>query len=141
MGLVVTGIAPADQIGALEAALTAAGFSLEHLTVIDAGDDARPGLPTSSLVSGGIGAIDTGTGVPGLTSSSSPTVLGGHRPFRDESLAERLGDLAIPDDELDNYLDAITAGRSVIAYFAQDDTIDAVERTFNDAGIAKVKRF
>jgi hypothetical protein len=52
-----------------------------------------------------------------------------------------LGDFAIPDDAIDNYIDALGAGRSVIGYFAQDETIDGVESVFTTAGLAKVKRF
>ena len=39
MGLVVTGISQTSDITALEAALVAAGFSLDHVQLIEPGDD------------------------------------------------------------------------------------------------------
>jgi len=48
-----------------------------------------------------------GTGVPGVT-SGVPTPGGyGIRYFRNEALSDRLGDLEIPDDEVDNYVETL----------------------------------
>jgi hypothetical protein len=140
MSLVVTGISQTSDLSALEAALGAAGHSLEPLTVVDAGDEARPSVPQSPLAMGSIGQIDTGTGVPGLTSGTT-SLGGGPAFFRDETLSARLADFEIPDDEIDNYLEAIAAGRSVVGYFAKQETIDSVESAFRAAGLAKIKRF
>ena len=138
MSLVVTGIAKTPTLDALEAALTAAGVSLEHIRTVEPGDDDGP-LVHGMVNAPDVGGIETGTGVPGLTSGN----LGGsgRAYFRDETLSERLSDFEIPDDEVDNYLDALAAGRTVVAYFAKDDTIDRVEGAFRAAGIAKIKRF
>jgi hypothetical protein len=141
MGLVITGISHGPDLQALEAALTAAGLSLEPLSVIDAGDESITLTQQSSLATGSVGPIETGTGVPGLTDSRPGGFGGSTTYFRDESLSTRLGDLEIPDDEVDNYLEALAAGRSVVAYFATADTMESVERVFRDAGLAKVKRF
>jgi hypothetical protein len=138
MGLVITGISQTSDITGLEAALTAAGLSLDHVQLIEPGDEAVP-LAHGIIVAPPSGGLETGTGVPGLTSGN--TTGSGPAYFRDESLAERLGDLEIPDDELDNYLEALAAGRSIVAYYAKDDTIDQVEAIFRASGLAKVKRF
>jgi hypothetical protein len=138
MGLVVTGISQTSDISALEAALTAAGFGLESVQLVEPGDDTGP-LAHGIVSARGSGGLETGTGVPGLTSGNQ---AGTPRTFfRDESLLDRLGDFEIPDDEIDNYLEALGAGRSIVAYFAKDDTIDRVEDVFRAAGLAKVKRF
>jgi len=82
-----------------------------------------------------------GTGVPGIT-SGVPTAGGyGTRYFRNEGLADRLGDLEIPDDEVDNYVDALGAGRSVIAYFAKKESLAQVEIAFRATNLAKIKTF
>ena len=138
MGLVVTGIAQSSDVSGLEAALVAAGFSLEHIQIVEPGDDTAP-LAHGIVSAPPAGGLETGTGVPGLTSGNTTGL--GRSYFRDESLAERLGDFEIPDDEVDNYLEALAAGRTVVAYFAKDDTIERIEEIFRAAGLAKVKRF
>jgi hypothetical protein len=138
MGLVVTGIVQTPDLAAVEAALGAAGLSSEHLQLVEPGEDSPP-LTQGLAVSPNIGPIETGTGVPGLTSGTMPMTS---RPIvGNDSLSDRLGDFEIPDDEIDNYLEALAAGRSIVAYFAKDDTIDRVESAFRAAGVAKVKRF
>ena len=138
MSLVVTGIAETSALDALGAALTAAGLSLDHIQTVEPGDDDGP-LVHGVVTGPNVGGIETGTGVPGLTSGNLGG--GGRTYFRDETLTERLSDFEIPDDEVDNYLDALAAGRTIVAYFAKDDTIDRVEGAFRAAGIAKIKRF
>ena len=142
MGLVVTGISQNGDTTALEAALKAAGFPLDPIQVIGPDDSTQGaassmGLMNSGLMTGG----GQGTGVPGVT-SGVPTAGGsGTRYFRNEAINDRLGDLEIPDDEIDNYADALQAGRSVIAYFAKPNTTDAVSDIFRASGLAKVKIF
>jgi hypothetical protein len=138
MGLVVTGISPSSDIAALEGELTANGFSLEHIQVVEAGDDTGP-MAHGIVAARGGGGLETGTGVPGLTSGN--TSGANQTYFRDESLVERLGDFEIPDDEIQNYVDALAAGRSVVAFFAKDESIEQVEAIFRAAGLARVKRF
>ncbi len=139
MALVVTGIAQPNAVGALEAALRDAGLSLDHLTVVDAGDEASSIAPRGVVTSSNIGPIETGTGVPGL--SSGTTIAPGASFFPDDTLAGRLADFGIPDDEVQNYRDAIAAGRSVVGYFADDASAERVETAFRAAGLARVKRF
>jgi hypothetical protein len=139
MSLVVTGISPNSDLTALEAALSAGGFPLEPLSLVEP-SDVTSSTPTSGLVPDRMAGLDTGTGVPGLT--NGPAIGFGARPFfRDETLSARLGDFEIPDDQLDNYLDALGAGRSVVAYFAKAESIDQIEGLFRTSGLANVKRF
>jgi hypothetical protein len=138
MGLVVTGIVPTTDLSALEAALRGAGLAIDPLQLVEPDDDSGP-LVHGIVTGPNVGAIETGTGVPGLTNAS---LTGPSREyFRSESLSGKLGELEIPDDEIENYLEALAAGRSIVAYFAKDDTIDRVEGAFRAAGVAKVKRF
>jgi len=138
MSLVVTGIAPTSDVGALAAALAAEGLATDHIQVVEPGDEDAP-LAHGIVSAPRIGSLETGTGVPGLTSGNTSTTS--REFFRDESLTDRLSDFEIPDDEIDNYLEALGAGRSVVAYFAKDETVDRVEAAFRTAGLAKVKRF
>jgi hypothetical protein len=133
MSLVVTGLSPDGNIEALKAALTAAGISLDALQLISASDSHES--ISRGLAGSGIITSDAGTTVPGLGT-------GGVRPFfRNESLNDRLGDLEIPDSELDNYAEALERGKSVVGYFAHSDTVDKVEEVFKAAGLANVRRF
>ena len=61
MGLVVTGISQTSDITALEAALVAAGFSLDHVQLIEPGDDTAP-LAHGIVSAPPSGGLETGTG-------------------------------------------------------------------------------
>jgi len=134
VGLVVTGISQNGDIKALEAALKAAGLKLDPIQLISS-DDSTEGVARrqigTGLITGG-----QGTGVPGLTNDGPGLVY-----FRNESLSDRLGDLEIPDSEVENYIEALEAGRSIVAYFAHADTVSQVEDIFRAGGLAKVKTF
>ncbi len=142
MGLVVTGISQDGDVAAIEAALKAANLPLDPIQLIGPDDSTQGaassmGLTNPGLMTGG----GQGTGVPGIT-SGVPTAGGyGTRYFRNEALSDRLGDLEIPDDEMDNYIDALSAGRSIIAYFAKAESVAAVEGLFRATGLLKVKTF
>jgi hypothetical protein len=134
MSLVVTGLSPNGDISALKAALVAAGLPIDHLQVI--GPDASSESMARGIVGSELLTGSGGTGVPGLNDSHGATGF-----FRNESLSDRLGDLEIPDTEIDNYVEALERGRSVIAYFARAETIDKVEEAFRTAALANVRRF
>lgn len=142
MGLVVTGISQTGDVAAIEAALKAANLPLDPIQLIGPDDSTQGaassmGLTNPGLMTGG----GQGTGVPGIT-SGVPTAGGyGTRYFRNEALSDRLGDLEIPDDEMDNYIDALAAGRSIIAYFAKPESVAQVEGVFRASGLLKVKTF
>ncbi len=134
MGLVVTGISQDGNIAALEAALTEAGLPLDPIQLIS-GDDSTQGV-ARRIIGPGLADGGYGVGVPGITSHGS-----GYTMFRNESLSDRLGDLEIPDSEVENYVEALEAGRHVVAYFAKPDTLGTVETIFRNAELAKVKIF
>jgi hypothetical protein len=134
MGLVVTGLSQTGDVSALKAALHEAGYSLDALQIIAPDDSTEPiarGLIGSELI-----VSEGGTGVPGLNNAHR-----GSSFFRNETLSDRLGDLEIPDSEVDNYVEALERGRSVVAYFAHADTIDTVEQIFKTSALANVRRF
>ena len=142
MGLVVTGISQSGDIASLEATLKAAGLPLDPIQLIGPDDSTQGaassmGLNNPGLMTGG----GQGTGVPGVTSGVPSAGGYGTRYFRNEALGDRLGDLEIPDDQLDNYIDALHAGRSVVAYFAKPETVAQVETIFREGGLARVKTF
>jgi hypothetical protein len=142
VGLVVTGISQNGDITALEAALKAAGLPLDPIQVIGPDDSTQGAASSMGLTNTGLNiGGGQGTGVPGIT-SASPAMGGATRYFRNEALSDRLGDLEIPDDEMDNYIDALGAGRSVVAYFAKAENIAQVESLFRSSGeLVKVKTF
>lgn len=142
MGLVVTGISQDGDTTALEGALKAAGLPLDSLQLIGPDDSTRGSASARGVIGGGgIMGGGGGTGVPGIT-SGNPTAGGsGTSFFRNETLSDRLGDLEIPDDQIDNYIDALGAGRSVVAYFAKADTVATAENAFRGSGLARVKTF
>ena len=144
---VVTGISQNGDIAGLEKALKDAGFSLEPIQIVGPDDSEEPltevervqRIDTELMIGGG-----QGTGVPGLTGGHLE-FGSGHSPapiFRNEALWDRLGDFEIPDSELDNYLEALEAGRSIVAYFEHTpDKVPKIEELFRANGLAKVKTF
>ncbi len=146
MPFIVTGISQDGNTTALETALKAAGLSLESFDVLGP-DDAASSVSTSGLIDTGIltgGGLETGTGVPGLTGGGIPGITSGPRIVAgggNDSLWDSLADLAIPDDEVENYAEALEAGRSIVAFHADAATAASVEALFRDSGLNKVKVF
>ena len=147
MPLVVTGIAQNGDISGLEGALRDAGLPLDPIQVIGADEsdanladvDSAQRRDSEIMLGGG-----QGTGVPGISGGSRDYELPHSQNvyFRNEELWDRLGDLEIPDDEIENYLEALSAGRSVVAYFAgKPDAVAKVEQIFRSSGLAKVKTY
>lgn len=134
MALVVTGLSQTGDISVLRTALVAAELPTDALQVISPDESAM------SVARGVVGSElythEGGTGVPGLNNNRVGTSF-----FRGESMPDRLGDLEIPDSEMENYVEALGRGRSVIAYFAHADTVDRVEAIFRDAALVNVRRF
>jgi hypothetical protein len=54
-------------------------------------------------------------------------------------LSERLADLEIPDSERDGYAQALSAGHSIVAYFAKPDTLGKAQELFRGAMISNVR--
>lgn len=134
MGLVVTGILQQGDIRALETLLKEAGLPLDPIQLIS-GEDSTEGVARRQIGPRLMMGDHAGY-VPGINSSGP-----GLSYFRNESLSDRLGDLEIPDSEVQNYIEALEAGRSVVAYFAKPASLAKVETIFRDSGLAKVKTF
>ncbi len=138
MGTLVTGIAAADD-GGVEDALRDAGLPLEPLVVIR-GED---GTLTDSLSASGseilLGTTGTGTGVPGLNTSPRPLASTPGPLAANERLRARLGDLEIPDDEIENYVEALEIGHTVVGYLATPQSVELVADIFRALGVARVK--
>jgi len=135
VGLVVTGISQDGNIVALETALKDAGIPLDAIQLIGP-DDSTQGVSRGIIGPRIMTGDRSGGFVPGINSSG-----GGLEFFRNENLSDRLGDLEIPDAEVENYVEALEAGRSVVAFFAKPDTLETVEAIFRASGLAKVKTF
>lgn len=140
---VVTGISQDGNIDGLTKALKAARIATDPLQVL--GPDAAAHIVASNtLVDTGLlgGGLSTGTGVPGLTGTGVPGI--GNEPVPEvdgNSIWEQLSDLEIPDDELENYAEALEAGRTIVAYPALASNVRGVESAFAAAGLAKVRVF
>ncbi|MBC5810486.1 MAG: hypothetical protein GIW95_06500 [Candidatus Eremiobacteraeota bacterium] len=131
MALVVVGISQTGDVSAVRKALSAAGLPLDGLQTVE--PDAAAGSGIGGRADARIITSDQGTRVPGLGSPS---------PFRsNENLTERVGDLEIPDSEIDNFVQAVERGRTVVGYFPKTETADAAETAFREAGLANVRRY
>jgi hypothetical protein len=144
---VVTGISQDGDTAALEQALKSAGLSLEVFEVLgpDDADTLATGGPIDTAIITG-GGLETGTGVPGITGGMIPGVTSSPRgvgigPADGDSVWDRLADLAIPDDEVENYAEALEAGRSIFAYHGDAKNVTTVEGLFASAGLTKIKTF
>ncbi len=154
MACFVTGIVPTENVSELESMLgSMPGIDRSKLSVITTAEPTREhadsflnfihaGAPEiESATMGRIGgdAIMTGsggTGVPGLTNSgSSVNIL-----FNDR-VTQHIGSLPIPDDEVENYSEALEDNRCVIAYDCSGGDASAAEAAFHSAGARKVKTF
>lgn len=100
------------------------------------------GHPTTDVqhevITGGE-AILTNYGDPQVPNISSDNRYIGF--FAEPHIIDHLADYAIPEDEVDNYNDAIEAGRSVVVYKAEPAEAPAVEKQFKEAGLKNVKTF
>jgi hypothetical protein len=150
----VTGIAPTQKVDELEKMLAGiSGIDNARLTVITKatrGEEHERSFLTfvhtgkrdidAEVVGGHIGADDAiiggsgGTGVPGLAPGSPWAHL--EHPH----VAQHVGELPIPDDEADNYNDAIEDGRTVVAYKLNGDK-DAALAGFHAAGLSVVRSY
>jgi hypothetical protein len=98
--------------------------------------------PTSDVqhdvITGGE-SILTNFGDPQVPNISSDTRYVGF--FAEPHIIDHLADYAIPEDQVQNYNDAIEAGRSVVLYKAEPAEAAGVEQSFKDAGLKNVKTF
>lgn len=151
----VTGIAQTSDPQQLETALSKDGVSPEKIAVITKESPTEQhedsvltfihvgqGHPTTDVshevITGGE-AILTNFGDPQVPNISSDNRYVGF--FAEPHLINHLADYAIPGDQVQNYNDAIEAGRSVVVYKAEPSEAPGVEQHFKDAGLKNVKTF
>ena len=133
--MVVLGLSQDGDTSALRSALTGAGLSLDELQVIgphDSDESMARGISAPDIF-----MSDEGMNVPGLNP-------GGNRRqtfFRNESLTDRLGDFGIPESELDNFVEALERGKTLVAYFAKPETVDKVDEIFRGTNLANVRKY
>lgn len=89
----------------------------------------------SDTMTHGVGIMSDsgGTGVPGL-GGSTPSFSA----FSNVAAADYLAGLGIPDDEVDNFNDAISDGRSVVIYPSNDGNVAEALRA---AGLLHVRTY
>lgn len=152
-GLVV-GICTESDPAAISSALSGAQIDSNKVKVIrlasagaDPADDSEfdfidvaANMESNSLaddMTKGMGIMGDagGTGVPMGRSSASLGSFSSHGATARNYLAG----LAIPDDEIDNFNDAIEAGRSVIAYPDAGGDAANVASAFKGAGLRNVR--
>lgn len=123
---VITKDEPTDEHH--ESVLTFMHVGRDHMTTDTAHD----------VISGGE-AILTNFGDPQVPNISSDTRYVGF--FAEPHIIDHLADYAIPADEVQNYNDAIEAGRSVVIYKADMTEAPAVAETFKAAGLKNVRTY
>lgn len=89
----------------------------------------------SDTMTHGVGIMSDGggTGVPGIGGSATS-----FSSFSTVAADDYLSDLGIPDDEVDNFNDAIASGRTVVIYPSDDAS---VSDAFRAAGVMHVRTY
>lgn len=150
----VTGIAQTAAPKELEGALcnlldcnkvvviTSDSPSAEHdnamLSFIHASESAQTTDTSGDVIRGNTG-IMTNTGGVNIPGISADTRFIGY--FAHPHVIDHLADWPIPQDQVQNYNDAIEAGRSVVTYKADPAEVPQVEAAFKEAGLKNVKTF
>ncbi len=151
----IVGIFPSTDAAALEKALSGVpGLDRDRLRIFipDSGAAAPqdsslqftlvkpdPAEELSPELSHGTGVMTDfgGTDVPGLTDSREQSLS----DFVDiQEFPNYLGSLPIPDDEVDNYNEALAEGRSVVAYSVESDA-ETARQALRAAGLRNVEAF
>jgi hypothetical protein len=157
-GLVV-GIFPESDPKALESALSAQQIDLSKVKVVstdvpDAAEeepsqlqfvDVIADMESNSLVdelTPGVGefADSAGTGVPGITSAEAQPTLGAFTHHTDPT-RRYLAGFPIPDDEADNFGDAVAEGRAVVLYPNAGPDEQSIADKFRAAGLRNVRAY
>lgn len=108
------------------------------LTYMHVGQDHPTSDVQHEVITGGE-SILTNFGDPQVPNISSDNRYVGF--FAEPHIIDHLADYAIPQDQVQNYNDALEAGRSVVVYKAEPTEAANVEQTFKDAGLKNVKTF
>lgn len=158
MARLIAGISPDQDAQAIEAALTAHAIDASKVKVFTKAEPLeahrKSGLDFVYVVKDmeqnslsddqtkNMGIMDGGggTGVPGLTSSDHASLT--VSSFAEtEAMPDYLSGVAIPDDEVDNYNEAIEEGRAVAVYEVGDGDAAGAEAAFKAAGLKNVRTF
>ena len=108
------------------------------LTFMHVGQDHATSDVDHEVIAGGT-AILTNISEPQVPNISADSRYIGF--FAEPHIIDHLADYAIPEDQVQNYNDAIEAGRSVVVYKATPSEAPDVEQTFKEAGLKNVKTF
>jgi hypothetical protein len=150
-GLVV-GIFPEADAKALEGALAGQQIDLSKVKVVggraEEPDESQlefvdviKDMQSNSLsddMTQGSGVFDeTGTSVPGL-GGPDPTLEAFEEP---EPSRRYFSSFAIPDDEVDNFSDAVADGRSVVLYPDPGSDAQKIAAAFKAAGLRNVRAY
>lgn len=148
-GLVV-GIFPEAKASSLESALAAQNIDASKVRVFSVdGDDGDTQLQFVDVVeesdeeygdmtrNSGILPDSGGTAVPGIQGSEVPLTSF----VSPQTSKHYLDGYAIPDDEVDNYDDAIAEGRAVVVYTCDPSQSAAIEAAFKAAGLQHVRSY
>ncbi len=105
---------------------------------IHAGDFAQTTDTSHDVIRGNTGIMTDmgGVNIPGI--SSDMRYFGF---FAHPEIIDHFADVPIPQDQVQNYNDAIEAGRGVVTYKASPEEAPGVEQAFRDAGLKNVKTF
>ncbi len=125
------------------AVITKESPSTEHeqsvLSFIHVDEGHRTTDTSHEAVASGYSGILTnidGVNVPGISSDTRFNDF-----FASPRVIDHLADWHIPADQVENYNEAIEAGRSVVTYKADAGEAPAVEQAFKDAGLKNVQTF
>ena len=108
------------------------------LTFMHVGQEHTTTDTVHNVIAGGTGIMTNISG-PEIPNISSDTRYLGF--FAEPHIIDHLADFPIPEDQVQNYNDAIEAGRSVVTYRAEPQEAPTVEETFKNAGLKNVKTF
>jgi hypothetical protein len=149
----VVGIFPQSDPAALESALSAQQVDLSKVKVVGAqpSDDESGEIEFVDVIDElnanersdemmqGVGVWDeTGTSVPGLGGRQATL---GSFAHRDSPSKRYFASFAIPDDEVDNFGDALAEGRCVVLYPDAGASADAIAQAFRAAGLRNVRSY
>ncbi len=151
----VVGIFPKSDPETLESALSAQQIDFSKVKVVSSSVpdtessqlefvDVMSDMESNSLsddMTRGTGVFDdsSGTGVPGIGGRQATL---GSFTHRDNPSKRYFASFAIPDDELDNFSDAVIDGRAVVLYAdTADSDAQTVASAFRAAGLRNVRTY
>ena len=108
------------------------------MSFIHAADEAQTTDVSHDVIRGNAAIMTDagGVNVPGISADSR--FIG---YFAHPHVIDHLADWPIPQDQVENYNEAIDAGRSVVTFKASADEAPQVEQAFKEAGLKNVKTF